>query len=62
VKDVEIRSAKIIHGKGGSGSSTFRATLPTNWIQKMGLGQEKRDIRLEFDGETITIRRDEDEE
>jgi hypothetical protein len=58
----ETRAAKIIVNKGGSGSSTFRATLPTNWIRKMGLGQEKRDIRLEFDGETITIRRDADEE
>jgi len=59
---IETRPAKLVLNKSSRGSSTFRATIPTNWVRKMGLGEEKRDVKLGFDGETVTIRRDEDGE
>lgn len=55
---LETRKAKLAATKGGSGSSTFRVTLPTKWIRKMELSEESRDIKLEFDGKTITVRND----
>ena len=41
--------------KSGSGSSTFRVTIPSTWIRQMDLDEEKRDIVLEFNGEKIMI-------
>lgn len=58
---METRKAKMIVNKSGSGNSTFRATLPTNWIRKMGLNEENRNLKLEFDGKSITIVNNEEE-
>lgn len=52
---MEIRKAKMIVNKSGSGSYTFRATLPANWIREMDLDEENRDLILSFDGNKITI-------
>lgn len=52
----EVRKAKLIVNKSGSGSITTRATLPKTWIDKMGVF-ESRDIILEFDAEKIVIRK-----
>lgn len=52
---IEERRATMVVNKGGSGGSTFRATLPTLWIRKMGLSEDVRDLRLIFDGERIII-------
>lgn len=53
---METRQAKLVVNKGGSGSTTFRATLPTTWVREMGLHEKLRDINLEFDGEKIIIK------
>lgn len=58
------RRAILSVGKSGGkrgGSSTFRATLPTCWVRRMGLGENVRDIKLEFDGERIIIRNNKEE-
>src|SRR5690606_36482341 len=59
-----VRRAKLSlstsEGERG-GSSTFRATLPTSWIREMGLGEDVRDIKLEFDGEQIIVKSNEEE-
>src|SRR5690554_2273150 len=58
------RRAILSVGKSGGkrgGSSTFRATLPTSWIREMGLSEDVRDIKLEFDGERIIIKNNEEE-
>lgn len=58
------RRAKLSVGVSGGkrgGSSTFRATLPTSWIREMGLSEDVRDIKLEFDGERIIIKNNEEE-
>lgn len=52
---MEERNLKISPNKSGSGSITFRTTLPTKWIKAMGLNQENRDIKVSFDGEKIII-------
>lgn len=51
----EKREAVMLVTKGGSGSSTFRATLPTKWVREMGLSESDRDLLLSFDGEKIII-------
>lgn len=59
-----IRRAKLsVNASGGKrgGSSTFRATLPTSWIREMGLGEKARNLKLEFDGEQIIIKNNEEE-
>lgn len=52
---MEVRKARMIVNKAGAGNSTFRATLPASWIREMGLGENNRDLKLEFDGEKIII-------
>src|SRR5690606_2826438 len=59
-----IRRARLSVGKSGGkrgGSSTFRATLPTSWIREMGLSEKARNLKLEFDGEQIIIKNNEEE-
>ena len=59
-----VRRAKLsVSASGGErgGSSTFRATLPTSWIREMGLGEKARNLKLEFDGEQIIIKSNEEE-
>lgn len=51
----------MIVNKGGNGGSTFRATLPTSWIREMGLDEDNRNLKLEFDGEKITVTNNEEE-
>ena len=58
------RRAKLSVGVSGGergGSSTFRATLPTSWIREMGLGEKARNVKLEFDGEQIIVKSNEEE-
>ena len=59
-----VRRAKLsVSASGGKrgGSSTFRATLPTSWIREMGLSEEFRNVKLEFDGEQIVIKNNKEE-
>lgn len=58
---MEIQKAKLVVNKAGSGSTTFRATLLTRWIRQMGLGENARNIKLEFDGKSIRIINNEEE-
>ena len=58
---MEVRKAKMIVNASGAGSSTFRATLPSTWVRKMGLDEEKRNLKLYFDGERIIIKNNEEE-
>lgn len=60
---MEIRKAKLLANtrKSGSGGTTFRATLPSTWIRKMGLSEKNRDLKLEFDGKQIIIKNNEEE-
>lgn len=58
---MERRTAKInISSAGGtaaSGSKTCKVTLPTAWMEVMGVAAERRELELAFDGTKITLSR-----
>ena len=51
---MEQRPLKINKTKGGSGSISFRISLPTSWIKAMELDVNPQAI-VTFDGEKIII-------
>jgi len=56
---MEERKGTMVSTKAGSGSTTFRATLPAVWIREMGLNENNRELTLTFDGKRIIIEKDE---
>ena len=58
---MEKRIAKVnISAAGGTaapGARTCKVTLPTSWLEDMGVSEERREIELSFSGEQITISR-----
>lgn len=58
---LEIERKILSANKGGSGGVTYRVALPVHWIRKMGLGEDVKNLKLEFDGEVITIKNNEGE-
>ena len=58
---MERRVAKInISSAGGtasSGSKTCKVTLPTSWVEAMGIDGDRRELELTFDGTTVTLSR-----
>ena len=44
-------------GTAGSGAKTHKVTLPSRWLQAMGITDEKREVELAFDGHQIVITR-----
>lgn len=58
---MERRTAKVnISSAGGTaakGSKTCKITLPTKWVETMGINEEQREVDLTFDGETVTLSR-----
>lgn len=61
----DIKKAKIIFNKSGGTASkngiTNRVTIPTSWIQEMGVTQENREVILRFENGVITIKKCEDD-
>ena len=51
---MEQRQLKINKTRGGSGSISFRISLPTSWIKAMELDVNPQAI-VTFDGEKIVI-------
>ena len=58
---MERRIAKMnISSAGGtasSGSKTCKVTLPTSWVEAMGIDGNRRELELTFDGQIITMSR-----
>ena len=52
---MEKRKAKMIVNESGSGSATFRATLPTKWIKDMDLGEDERKLKIPRPDEELLI-------
>lgn len=56
---MERRIAKVnISSAGGtaaSGSRTCKVTLPTRWVEAMGISEEQRELELCFDGTTVQL-------
>ena len=53
---MEQRHLKINKTRGGSGSISFRISLPTSWIKAMELDNDNQAI-VTFDGEQIIIKK-----
>ena len=57
---MEQRLGNIISSKAGGtagrGAKTYKLSLPTAWVQALGLAEEHRKVVLSFDGDAITIR------
>jgi hypothetical protein len=58
---MEKRFCKVnISAAGGTasvGSKTYKLTLPSSWLLKMGVTEDDRQMEISFDGSTITISR-----
>ena len=58
---MEKRIAKVnISSAGGTaakGSKTCKVTLPTSWVNSLGIGGERREVELAFDGKQIVLSR-----
>ena len=57
---METRRGKVTASKAGgtagSGSKTYKLSLPSAWVATMGLAGDGGRVALSFDGEAITIR------
>lgn len=51
---VNISSAR---GTAAKGSKTYKLTLPTKWVEAMGIDKTHREVELTFDGATVTLSR-----
>lgn len=58
---IEQRKAKILinkaGGTAGADAKNYRVALPSTWINELGIDEESREVVLQFDGESIKIRR-----
>lgn len=43
--------------KGGSGSTTTRISIPIDWVRKMKVDENEREVEVMFDGKKITIQK-----
>lgn len=57
---LEERKASILintaGGTAGPGGRTYRVALPPVWVKQLGITETNREILLQFDGESITLR------
>lgn len=57
----EERTANILINKAGGNAGPdakgYRVALPSAWIKAMGISENNRKVILQFDGESIAIRR-----
>ena len=57
---MDMRLGKITAGKAGgtagSGSKTYKLSLPSSWVSALGFAGNGGRVVLSFDGETITLR------
>ena len=58
---MERRLAKVnISAAGGTaakGAKTYKVTLPTTWMDALGISAENRELILAFDGKDIVLSR-----
>ena len=48
----------IIQAPGGTAaknSNTYKLSLPSSWVRKMGISEDDRQVEMKFDGTAITI-------
>jgi len=58
---MERRTAKVnvsaAGGTAGKGARTCKVTLPTSWVEAMGIRESRRELELTFDGTKIILSR-----
>ncbi len=58
---MERRTAKVnvsaAGGTAGKGARTCKVTLPTKWLEAMGIREARRELELAFDGARIVMSR-----
>ncbi len=56
---MERRMAKVnissAGGTAGKGAKTYKVTLPTTWVERLGITEEHRELDLAFDGRRIIL-------
>lgn len=56
---MERRKAKVnispAGGTAGKGAKTYKVTLPTTWVERLGVTEERRELDLVFDGRRIIL-------
>lgn len=56
---MERRLAKVnissAGGTAGRGAKTYKVTLPTTWVERLGITEERRELDLTFDGKRIIL-------
>ena len=52
---MEERELKILFGKSGNGYISPRICLPIDWIKKMGISQENREVTVTYDEKSKEI-------
>lgn len=56
---MEQRASKIIISSAGGtayhGAKTYKISIPSAWVNEMGLNETEREIELIFDGKTISV-------
>lgn len=56
---MESRNVKIIcsaaGGTAGKNAVTYKISLPSAWINELGIDKDNREVELRFDGQTISI-------
>ncbi len=56
---MERRNAKVTFSKSVNNSLGCKLSIPKDWTDRMGIDPEDRNITLYFDGDNITVRRQE---
>lgn len=58
---IEERTARILINKAGGtagpDAKNYRVALPSAWMKELGICEDDREVTLQFDGESITVRR-----
>lgn len=58
---LEERRANVLINKAGGTAGpegrSYRVVLPPVWVKQLGITENSREVLLQFDGESITIRR-----
>lgn len=58
---MERRTARVNISRAGgtaaNGAKTCKVTLPTTWLETMGITEEQRELELTFNGAAITLSR-----
>ena len=58
---IQERKARILINKAGGNAGpegrNYRVALPAAWVKQLGITSADREVLLQFDGESITIRR-----